>query len=241
MRPGHGLRTANRATQFAVGVETLAQLLINPIARAVPSLQLRAELTVGNHGRFGNKGEFLKVEDSEDYLFYQMLRERCRGLSNVEFRLPDEWWIYFTIYGHHVFAEHGDALHGAGRRPAGAVANRKEAATQLVNGPVDLHIMGHIHTSLTISQMYGYAIVNGCWPGTTDYAAELGYGCLPLQKLLYITPQNPLMACFEILLTERQQFLTVTPRELVALNTTKLPKSKARSQEISVPLEVAYA
>jgi hypothetical protein len=206
--PGHSIRSTPRNIQFAVGIETMANQLLNPIAKSFPDLNIQCLLTVGNHGRYG------RDEDSDDYLFYHMLMERVRSIPNISFHLPEDWWTYVKIYDWNIFAEHGDALKNIVGQPTHVIKKRREMMSDLVDGPIDLYIMGHIHTSIQVSQTYGYCVVNGCWPGTSEYGVRLGRGGLPAQKLIYVTEDNPVKASFELLLEEEVRS-SISPQVLV--------------------------
>jgi hypothetical protein len=98
--------------------------------------------------------------------------------------------------------------------PFGGIYRRLERMKALMGGPIDLYLMGHIHTSLQLQNGYGSISVNGSWIGTGDFGANIGYGSLPLQSLLLITPERPLQHRYEICLTNKAQQFTVTAADL---------------------------
>ena len=205
IHPGHAIASAPLDAQLQWGPEVIANIIAQ---LAVLPVTINVLYTVGNHGRAGKKGEMDKVHDNFDKVFMDILSLRCASLSNVHFVHNDTWFTYFKIYDHKVFAEHGDEIRGNLGSPWGTVAKRREMMAMLVKGDIDLYMMGHIHTPTVIQSGYGYSVINGSWPGTGAYSIGLGKGCLPIQKLLWITPDSPLSACYDLRMETHQQFLT---------------------------------
>lgn len=211
IHPGHLLSSHTWDEQLFLGSEIVTRYLISPLSLKFPKLSIFCMLQVGNHGRGGDKGELDKVLDSQDHNFYRILQIRCQPLSNVTFNHNPTWYSYYKVYGHNVFAEHGDNNKSTGDSPYASIIKRKDKMQRLINSPIDLYLMGHIHTPTVLTHGYGYCVVNGSLAGTNDFAANIGQGGLPLQKLLAVTPDNPMAACYDLRLARREDFLTVQP------------------------------
>lgn len=128
----------------------------------------------GNHGRRSPQKDFHGAQNNWDYLVAETARLHCRDMPNLDFLIPDAYSCNLNINGHGFNVSHGDDVRGNAGIPWYGLTRRQKslmALNSVMGGhPLRYFVIGHHHTSSTLSDLNGEMIVNGAWPGSDSYA-----------------------------------------------------------------------
>lgn len=170
------------ARVLADGVAFLADNFANVTAYCVP----------GNHGRTTRKPRSkFYAHNNLDWLAYQMIREYCRDLENVEITAPNARDLTFEVAGRRYRLTHGDQFRGGDGiiGPLGPIIRgdvRKRVTASLMPGQPEAYdtlLCGHFHQLLMLPRL----IVNGSVKGYDEYALSLNVPWEPAQQALWTT------------------------------------------------------
>ena len=79
--------------------------------------QVNVLYLAGNHGRRSVKKDYLGAQENWDYLVAEVARLHCRGMTNVNFMVPDAWSANVLINGVGFSVSHGDDVKGEPGHP----------------------------------------------------------------------------------------------------------------------------
>ncbi len=142
--------------------------------------QVNVLYLAGNHGRRSVKKDYLGAQENWDYLVAEVARLHCRGLSNVNFIIPDAWSANVLINGVGFSVSHGDDVKGNLGIPWYGMVRRQKGLIALgaMTGQRPRYlVVGHHHATSSLSDMDGEMLVNGSWVGSDafSYNALAGY------------------------------------------------------------------
>lgn len=141
--------------------------------------------STGNHGRDLNRHSKRATSgkwDSVETVIYFALRKILAQYKNIKFVIPKTPYIIYEVFGHKVFATHGDTVLNVGN--PGKSLNIKNIENQInqINASMNdkdeikVVIVGHTHCSSVSNLNSGTTLItNGALPPTDDYAVSLGY------------------------------------------------------------------
>ena len=128
----------------------------------------------GNHGRTGRKGEN-RTWVNWDYIAYKFMEERLRNQARIKFYIPKSWWTLLEVRGHSFLLLHGDDIRAWNSLPYYGIDRADARWTKMLQVnqlSYEYMLIGHHHNSATIDSPVGEKIVNGCWPGGSQYSLK---------------------------------------------------------------------
>lgn len=168
------------ATEFAQHVSTLSQEFRSVQFHGIP----------GNHGRTGQRKHFKGRYSSFDTLVYHYLQLHLQSQPNITFHLPKSPFDIVNVYGVKILYMHGDNIKGWAGFPWYGVdraQKRLREVLAMTNDSFDIVAMGHFHTPLEVEMPTGPMIVNGSFPGGSEYSLGAIHSMTrPSQTLFYI-------------------------------------------------------
>ena len=179
------------AKQVVLAYERLAHFIA--WLAGMEGVQVKVSVVPGNHGRIGDKGE-LSPNDNFDWLTGWFLRERFELLNvkNVQFNLPDTWWMLLKVRETVFHVSHGDDFKAWSGIPFYGALRYKQRLRELIgetfrmndNGDAadfDAIICGHHHELAFFGNIY----MNGNWVGGSEFSLKnLQVGGPPYQLML---------------------------------------------------------
>lgn len=141
--------------------------------------------STGNHGRDLNRHTKRATSgkwDSVESVIYFALRKILGKYKNVTFVIPKTPYIIYEVFGHKVFATHGDTVLNVGNPGNSLNIRNVENQINQINSSmkdseeIKVAIVGHTHCSSVSNLNTGTTLItNGALPPTDDYAVSLGY------------------------------------------------------------------
>jgi len=202
------LRETNEESVFAsiLGVVEVLTAGCVLLAEQFPKLHIAA--VVGNHGRLTRKPRAKhKVEESLDWMVYQMLGRELAKYENVTMQVAESADCRFEIYNTKYCLTHGDQFRGgsgiaAALSPLLLGAHRKLKRDAAAGNPFDVLVMGHWHYSYTLQDL----IVGGSVVGYNEYAYvnNLAYQS-PRAQLWLTTPEYGITSHCPLFVQDREQ------------------------------------
>jgi len=215
IHPGHEIQSEFIATQLDIGPQVMAQVVVQRLAAEIPHID--NFFTPGNHGREGRKGELHRVFDNFDTVFYNIVALHCRDLKHVVFHKAAQWYVDFRLRGHRYFASHGDNFKSWSGVPFYGATRNKGRMEGITNDMIDVIITGHHHAPANFHVNHGQVVMNGSWVGAGDFGTWLGMAGPPIQKLIVVHDDYPVMSVHDIYLVKPKDALTHKPIDLDSL------------------------
>lgn len=182
----HKLHDAQAAAPVSEQICRAIHLLSQGIAQLGENFpKVTVYCSTGNHGRDLNRHHQRATSgkwDSVETVIYFALRKILAKYKNVKFLIPKTPYIIYEVFGHKVFATHGDTVLNVGN--PGKSLNIKNIENQInqINSSmtdkeeIKVVIVGHTHCSSVSNLNSGTTLItNGALPPTDDYAVSLGY------------------------------------------------------------------
>jgi len=140
----------------------------------------------GNHGRVGKRGQE-KISTNWDRIIYNHVNISLENYPNIEWFIPEAWWLQVPIQGHNFYLCHGDGIRGSMGIPYYGVERAESKIAGLMDQKPDYMLMGHFHNPAEIRTNSARIIMNGSFVGGDMYSLkDLGRGCVPEQKIFGI-------------------------------------------------------
>jgi hypothetical protein len=99
---------------------------------------------------------------------------QCIDLPSVDFTIPESYSVNLDINGVGFNISHGDDVRSNGGIPWYGLVRRQKSLVALNSAygrtPLRYFVIGHHHTSSSLSDINGEMIVNGAWLGTDSYS-----------------------------------------------------------------------
>lgn len=146
--------------------------------------KVRVRCATGNHGR--NKARHFdrathQKWDSHETIIYYSLSQACAAFKNVEFFIPKTPFLTYDVFGHKVFATHGDTVLNVGNPGNQIRVSAIERQVNRINASLNdseeyaVFVLGHVHTG-TITHLSNGSVVltNGALIPQDSFAVSLG-------------------------------------------------------------------
>jgi hypothetical protein len=179
----HDLRDGDPLTeQFAAAVHLLTQLIVFVAASGYQ--EVLVNFTPGNHGRntARHHGRATNQKwDAIETMIYYAISKAVAHIPNVKVNLPYKPFVTYKVFGHNIFATHGDTVIKPGY--PGTTINVADVRKQVneINAKLThddrykVFIVGHVHTASKTKLPNGvYFLSNGCLIPTDAYAQSIG-------------------------------------------------------------------
>ena len=158
----------------------------------------------GNHGRIGRRGQ-RKRHINWDYLVGHMLKAKLEQYADrITIEVPKAPFMVVDILGYKFLLRHGDGIKSWAGIPYYGIQRSvgRWTAIQATTGDrFDYMVMGHFHQPASIPFTAGEVLINGCFPGTTEFSVEVMESLArPMQLFGFVHPQYGLGARFPIYL-----------------------------------------
>lgn len=144
---------------------------------------------VGNHGRIDQKKRCKNgVQDSYEWILYQLLARTFRADGRVSFVVSDAFDTSWRSHGVTYLLTHGDSFKGgsgiSGPLVPWALGDaRKRRQYDAIQQPYDVLCFGHFHTL----RFLGSRIANGSLVGFSEFTLKYGFEFERPQQALWIT------------------------------------------------------
>lgn len=169
------------AEQICRAIHLLSQGLAQ-LAENFPKVKVRC--STGNHGRDLNRHQSRATSgkwDSVETVIYYSLKQILSKYKNIEFEIPKTPYVIYDVFGHKVFATHGDGVLNPGNPGKSLNIAKLEQQLNRINATlrdeeeVKVAIVGHTHCA-SISQLSNGVtmVTNGCLPPVDAFAVSLG-------------------------------------------------------------------
>lgn len=187
--------------QFLAAVNDISEFLVNLLDTFET---LFVPCVTGNHGRIGRKGE-RKRHINWDYLVSKMVSAKLENYADrIQFEIPKAPFIAANIEGHEFLFRHGDGIKSWMGLPYYGISRsvgRWTAIQSTQNKRFEYMVMGHFHQAASIPFTGGEVLVNGCFPGVTEYSVEVLESLnVPMQYFGFVHPTFGLAARYPVLL-----------------------------------------
>lgn len=201
------------ADQFLAAVDDLAVFLVQLLDTYdtifVPTV-------TGNHGRIGRKGQ-RKRHINWDYLVGHMLKAKLeRYADRITIEVPKAPFMVIDVLGYKFLLRHGDGIKSWAGIPYYGISRSvgRWTAIQATTGDrFDYMVMGHFHQPASIPFTAGEVLINGCFPGTTEFSIEVMESLArPMQLFGFVHERYGLAARFPIFL-DRTTDLSAFPTD----------------------------
>lgn len=156
----------------------------------------------GNHGRVGKRGQE-KTSANWDRIIYSHVNTSLENYSNIEWHIPEAWWLQVSIQKHNFYLCHGDGIRGSMGIPYYGIERAEAKIAGLMNEKPDYILMGHFHSPAEIQTNTARVLLNGSFAGGDMYSLkDLGKGCTPEQKMFGIHEKKGITWTYNIYLDE---------------------------------------
>ncbi|RJR27673.1 hypothetical protein C4561_01850 [candidate division WWE3 bacterium] len=149
---------------------------------------------VGNHGRVFQKPRYKSRYVNWDYMTYQLLEGLLEKNKRIKFILPKSFWHVHNINGHNFLLLHGDNIKSYYGIPFYGIQRTVTQLTELLFAEdvrMDYVLLGHFHTSNTLSRMKGKVFLNGSMKGADEFSlGRLFTGTRASQLLIGVHPER---------------------------------------------------
>ncbi len=188
----------------------LSRRVLYPLCQYFP--EVVANAVWGNHGRLGRKGQYHQRTNA-DYLLYHFMRQTMSHVENFRMRISLSNFMGYVLPEDperpHLLA-HGDAVRSYMMIPWYGLSRWEARMVALTQVPWGFTHLGHHHQAASIDGPHGERIMNGSWPGGSDFSInQLQVGNQPKQTLLGLHPEHGRTFQYSIYLQKARPKLTV--------------------------------
>ena len=156
----------------------------------------------GNHGRVGKRGQE-KISTNWDRIVYNHVRTSLEAYPNIEWHIPEAWWLQRLIQQHNFYLCHGDGIRGSMGIPYYGIERAEAKIAGLMEQKVDYILMGHFHSPAEIQTNSSRIVISGSFLGGDMYSLkDLGRGSVPEQKIFGIHEKKGITWTYNIYLDE---------------------------------------
>lgn len=139
----------------------------------------------GNHGRDLNRHRERATSgkwDSMETIIYYALKKSLKQYKNMEFIIPKTPYVVYEVFGHKIFATHGDNVIKSGNPGKSLNIASMENQLNRINASfkdqdeVKVAIVGHTHCASVSNLNSGAVMVtNGALPPVDQYTVSIGF------------------------------------------------------------------
>lgn len=167
------------AEQWDRAVHNLAQALAYLSGHF---MEVEVHIEPGNHDRIASVHPKRAINgkwNSYMWMIGSALKWACHSLPNVTFNMPKTPYVMLEIFGHNIFATHGDGVINVGHETVsiGGLEKQTGRLNELLPGgkKFDYFISGHIHRGQFIALQNGcHVVTNASITPNDQYAVSLG-------------------------------------------------------------------
>jgi len=188
----------------------LSRRVLYPLAQYFPEVQANA--VWGNHGRIGRKGTYHQRTNS-DYLLYHFIRQTMAHVENFDMRISMSSFMGYVLPEDptrpHLIV-HGDAVKSYMGVPFYGLDRYERKMVSLTQVCWAYTHLGHFHSSASIDGPHGERLMNGSWPGGSNYSInKLQAGNQPKQLFIGLHPEHGKTFQYSIYLDKDRPKLTL--------------------------------
>lgn len=189
------------AKQFLFAIDDLSQFIVELLDTFET---IFVPVFTGNHGRIGRKGAH-KRHLNWDYFIGEMIKRKLHPYKDrITIDVPTAAFGIIEVEGYRWLLRHGDGIKSWGGIPFYGIqrsTGRWIAIQAAVGQRFDYMAMGHFHTPAHLPFTGGEVIINGCFPGTTEFSVEVIESLSrPMQFFGMMHPEHGLAARYPIYL-----------------------------------------
>lgn len=200
----HKLHDAQDAAPVSEQVCRAIHLLIQGFAHLAENFsKVHVHCATGNHGRDLNRHKERATTgkwDSVETVIYYSVKSSLRHYSNMTFDIPKTPFVVYEVFGHKIFATHGDNVLKPGNPGTALKIASLENQINRINASlkdkeeIKVAIVGHTHCASVSNLNTGCMMVmNGALPPVDQYTVSLGFlENRASQTLFEITPDHAL-------------------------------------------------
>lgn len=191
------------AKQFLFAIDDLSRFIVEMLDTFET---IFVPVITGNHGRLGRKGQH-KRHLNWDYLIGEMIKRKLEPYRDrIEIQVPKSSFAIIEVEGYRWLLRHGDGIKSWGGIPFYGIqrsTGRWIAIQASVGQRFDYMAMGHFHTPAHLPFTGGETVINGCFPGTSDFGIEVVEDVTrPMQFFGMMHPEHGLAARYPIYLDD---------------------------------------
>lgn len=188
------------AEQVCASIHLLSQFVAYVAAAGYRKVVVNC--TPGNHGRNTARHQERATNqkwDAIETMVYYAVMKATKHIPNVSFNLPYTPFVTYSVFGHKVFATHGDTVLKPGY--PGKSINVGDVRRQIneINADLEQHekhkifVVGHVHVASKTKLPNGvYFMSNGCLIPTDGFAQSIGItDSATCQTVFETTPDHP--------------------------------------------------
>lgn len=179
------LHDNQNAAFFSEQVCRAIHLLIQGFALLAENfIKVIIHCATGNHGRDKNRHKERASSgkwDSFETIIYYAVKQALSKYSNLTVDIPKTPFNIYSVFGHKVFATHGDTVLSPGNPGKsiniGAMENQVNRinASMKDNDEIKVAVVGHTHcASLSLLASGAFLVTNGCLPPVDQFAVSIG-------------------------------------------------------------------
>lgn len=188
----------------------LCHRVLYPLAQYFPEVQANA--VWGNHGRFGKKGQY-HPRTNGDYILYHALRLMMDHVEHFNMRISLSSFMGFVLPEDptrpHLIV-HGDQVKSYMQIPFYGLSRYERRMVGLTRVHWAYTHLGHFHSSAKIDGPHGERLMNGSWPGGSDYSInKLQAGNQPKQTFIGLHSEHGKTFQYDIYLSKDRPKLTL--------------------------------
>lgn len=189
------------AKQFLFAIDDLSQFIVELLDTFET---IFVPVITGNHGRIGRKGQH-KRHLNWDYLIGEMIKRKLEPYADrIHIEVPKAAFAVIDIEGYKWLLRHGDGIKSWGGIPYYGIqrSTGRWIAIMAASGQrFDYMVMGHFHAPSHLPFTGGETIINGCFPGATEFSVEVIESLSrPMQFFGMVHPEHGLGARYPIYL-----------------------------------------
>lgn len=197
----HDPRDGNpMAEQVCASIHLLSQFIAYVSASGYRKVIVNC--TPGNHGRNTMRHQERATSqkwDAIETMVYYAVMKATKHIKNVSFSIPYTPFFTYEVFGHKVFATHGDTVLKPGYPNKSINVGDVRRQINEINADLEQHekykvfIVGHVHVSSKTKLPNGvYFMSNGCLIPTDGFAQSIGItDSATCQTVFESTPSHP--------------------------------------------------
>jgi len=187
--------------QIFLGAQKIAEAIL-ALAQIFP--RVRAIFVYGNHGRLGKRGEH-SLRSNADYILARVVQIMLRDQHNIEIIVSESPLCLVEVQKHLFLLVHGDQVKSYLKLPFYGLDTATRRWMSLVGQRIDYVVLGHHHRNCSFDVAYSEAIINGAFPGGSEYSLRKQYEASePSQLFFGIHPRKGITWRYKIKLADEK-------------------------------------
>lgn len=200
----HKLHDSQDAAPVSEQVCRAIHLLIQGFAQLAENFsRVHVHCATGNHGRDLNRHKERATSgkwDSVETVIYYSVKSALSNYKNMTFDIPKTPFVIYEVFGHKIFATHGDNVLKPGNPGTALRIGNLENQINRINASlkdkeeIKVAIVGHTHCASISNLNTGCIMVmNGALPPVDQYTVSIGFlENRASQTIFEVTPEHAL-------------------------------------------------